>query len=142
MKDEKSVTKEEELEIVEIAEFKRNDTRRQISRHKELERRRRQNLYVISVLYAVGFLAAVLISVFMFRLPAVLVCLVLVLESVIAACLYERSVWVHLLEIAIGIAAGIVYGKVALMVVGTLIYLGAVIALRWMRNLKSRTGWR
>lgn len=142
MKDEKSVTKEEELEIVEIAEFKRNDTRRQISRHKELERRRRQNLYVISVLYAVEFLAAVLISVFMFRLPAVLVCLVLVLESVIAACLYERSVWVHLLEIAIGIAAGIVYGKVALMVVGTLIYLGAVIALRWMRNLKSRTGWR
>lgn len=134
MKDENSVTKEEDLEIVEIAEFKINDKRKHKLRQEEQERRKRQSLYGILALYAVGFLAAVLISIFVFQLPAAVVCIVLALEAVIAVCLYEANAGVHILEIVIGIVAGIVYGRLLLMLVGTLVYLGTVVALRGRRS--------
>lgn len=134
MKDENSVTKEEDLEIVEIAEFKINDARKHKLRQEEQERRKRQSLYGILALYAVGFLAAVLISIFAFQLPAAVVCIVLALEAVIAVCLYEANAGVHILEIVIGIVAGIVYGRLLLMLVGTLVYLGTVVALRGRRS--------
>ena len=139
MKDEKSVTKEEDLEIVEIAEFKINDTRKQKLRQKEQEKIKRQSLYGILSLYAVGFLAAVLICMFAFRLPVAVVCVILVLETAIAVCMYEASAGIHLLEIVIGIVAGVIYGRLLLMIVGTLIYLGAVIALRGIRSLNLGT---
>lgn len=134
MKDENSVTKEEDLEIVEIAEFKINDARKHKLRQEEQERRKRQSLYGILALYAVGFLVAVLISIFAFQLPAAVVCIVLALEAVIAVCLYEANAGVHILEIVIGIVAGIVYGRLLLMLVGTLVYLGTVVALRGRRS--------
>ena len=137
MKDERSVTREEDLEIVEIAEFKINDTRKHKLRQEEQERRKRQSLYGILALYAVGFLAAVLISIFAFRLPAAVAGIVLILETVIAVCLYDAKAGIHILEIAVGIVAGIVYGRLMLMLVGTLVYLGTVAALRgiWSLNL-------
>lgn len=136
MKDETSVTKEEDLEIVEIAEFKINDPRKHKLRQEEQERSRRQELCLILALYVVGFLAAALICIFAFQLPAVVVCIVLILEAMIAACVYEGNAGVHLLEIAIGLAAGIVYGRILLMFVGALVYLGTVAALRMMRSLR------
>lgn len=135
MKDEKSVTNEEDLEIVEIAEFKINDTRKHKLRQEEQEKSRRQSLYGILALYAAGFLAAVLLCVFAFQLPAVVVCVILVLEAAIAACMYEAGAGIHILEVIIGIVAGVIYGRLLLMIVGALIYLGAVIALRGIRSL-------
>lgn len=137
MEDKKSAVSNEDLEIVEIAEFKRGSVHRKIAKHEQRERRKRHRFYGILALYAMGFLAVILLGIFIFHLPAVQVCVVLALESVIAACLYDVKNWIQILVFAIGIAAGIVFGRLFLMLLGAAVYLGAVLALYCMKRVLS-----
>lgn len=131
-KEETAATKDSELEILEIAEFKRSDSRKEIIKYEAEERRKRMVLYRISAVFAAGFLIAVLLGLFVFRLPVVLVCTVLVLETVIAACLHNEPIWIHGVEMIVGIGAGLMFGEPAFMVIGALVYLGAILALHGM----------
>lgn len=140
MKDEKSTTKEDDMEIVEIAEFKRSDTHRRISKQEIQERERRQRFYGILALLAAGFFAAMLLGVFVFHDPEALLCIVLVLEAVIAVCLYDLNIWVHVLEVIIGIMAGVLFDRLSLMILGVAEYLGVILVLYGMKNRNTGTG--
>ena len=107
------------------------------AKHEQRERQKRHRFYGILALYAMGFLAVILLGIFIFHLPAVQVCVVLALESVIAACLYDVKNWIQILVFAIGIAAGIVFGRLFLMLLGAAVYLGAVLALYCMKRVLS-----
>lgn len=135
MEDKKSAAKDNDLEIVEIAEFKRGIVHKKIARQERRARQKRRRFYAILALYAVGFLAVILLGISAFHLPAVQVCVVLLLESVMAACLYDTKTWVQAFVFAIGIAAGIVFDRLVLMALGALVYLGAVLALYCMRSI-------
>ncbi len=137
MEDKKSAARNDDLEIVEIAEFKRGIVHRKIARQERRARQKRHRFYAVLALYALGFLAVILLGIFAFQLPAVQVCVVLVLESVMAACLYDVKTWVQVLVFAVGIAAGIVFDRLFLMVLGAVVYLGAVLALYCMRSIFS-----
>ena len=131
-KEETAATKDSELEILEIAEFKRSDSRKEIVKYEAEERRKRMILCRISAVFVAGFLIAVLLGLFVFRLPVVLVCTVLVLETVIAVCLHNEPVWIHGVEMVVGIGAGMVFGEPVFMIVGALVYFGAILALHGM----------
>lgn len=137
MEDKKAAARDSDLEIVEIAEFKRGSVHRKIAKHEQRERQKRHRVYAILALYAVGFLAVILLGIFAFQLPAVQVCVVLVLETVIAACLYDVKTLVQVLVFVIGLAAGIVFDRLLLMMLGAVVYLGAVLALYSMRRIFS-----
>lgn len=133
MKREDTVSaKDSELEILEIEEFKRSDSRKEIARYEVERRKKRKEIYGISAAFAAGFLIAVLLGMFVFQLSVVLVCTILVLETVIAACLHDEPVWIHGLEMIVGIGAGLVFGKPAFMIIAALVYLGAILTLHVM----------
>lgn len=139
MENERKGIKDDDLEIVEIAEFKMSDdTRKRILRREQKERKKREKLYGILALFAVGALAVILLGMFVFHLPVVMLCIVLVLETVIAACLYDAKSFVHVVEIVIGIAAGIIFGRLVLMIIGTAVYLAALVALHEIKQLNLR----
>lgn len=130
-----AATKDSELEILEIAEFKRSDSRKEIAKYEAEMRKKRWKLYGISAVFAAGFLIAILLGMFVFQLSVVLVCTVLILETVIAVCLHNEPIWIHGLEMLVGIGAGLVFGKPAFMIIGALVYLGAILSLYEMRQL-------
>lgn len=80
----------------------------------------------------------ILLGIFVFHLPVVMLCIVLVLETVIAACLYDTRGFIHVMEIIIGIAAGIIFGRLILMIIGTAVYLAALVALHEIKQLNLR----
>ncbi|MCI9082018.1 MAG: hypothetical protein HFI70_06835 [Lachnospiraceae bacterium] len=131
---EESAVNDYDLEFVEIAEFIRSDNRKEILRYKEQERRRKRNFYRLLTVFLIVFLTAVLLGVFAFHLSLPLICTVLILEAAIAVCLYHAPVWVHVLEIMIGISAGIVFGQPCLLVAGALVYLAAILAWTGVEN--------
>ena len=116
MKEEYAVN-DNDLEFVEIAEFIRSENRKEILKYKEQERRRKRNFYrMLTVFFAVFFMA-VMLGAFAFHLSFLLVCTVLVLEAGIAVCLYHAPLWVHVLELLIGMGAGIIFGQPLFMAV-------------------------
>lgn len=115
----------DEEEII-IQEFKTSSPgRRRMPKKNKLEEYRK---YVILGVFALIFLLAVLTGMLL-DLPVVLVCVVLVVEVLIGACLHGAPVWLHGLEIIIGMTAGGVFGKLGFMVIASLIYLLAVFVL-------------
>ena len=127
-------TEIDDLEFVEIAEFKRSENRKEILRYQEQERRRRRNFYRMTAVFFIVFFAAVLSGVLAFRLSLLLVFAVLILESAIAVCLYHAPVWTHVLELMIGTATGIFFEMPIFMTVGALVYLTAILAWTGVEN--------
>lgn len=135
MENEKSTARDNDLEIVEIAEFKRGNTHRKIAKHEERQRQKRRRFYGILAVFALGFLVATLFGILALRMPAVVVCVVLVLEVMIASCFYNAKVWVQAAALIIGTAAGVIFGRLSLMAVGAAVYLAAVLALYGLRSV-------
>lgn len=139
MENERPDTKDDDLEIVEIAEFKTSDdTRKRIIRREQQERKKREKFYGILALFAAGVLLMILLGMFVFHLPVVMLCIVLVLETVIASCLYDVGGWIHILEIVIVIIAGFIFDRLVLMIMGAVIYLAALWALYKIKQLNLR----
>lgn len=88
--------------------------------------------YVIPGIFCLVFLVAVLVGMFVLKIPVVLICVILVLESVIGICLHHMPIWVHGLEMLISIVAGIIFGQTVFMIIAALIYIAAVLALHFM----------
>lgn len=88
--------------------------------------------YLILAVFGITFFVAILLGMFLLKLPVVLVCIILVLESVIGICLHDMPIWVHGIEIMISIVAGIVFGQTVFMIIGALIYIAAILALHFM----------
>lgn len=137
MENGKSTARDNDLEIVEIAEFKRDNTHRKMAKHEERQRQKRRRFYGILTVFALGFLVAILSGIFALQMPAVVVCIVLVLEVMIAVCFYNAKVWVQAAAIIIGIASGAVFDRLSLMAVGAIVYLAAVLALYGLRSVLS-----
>lgn len=129
----KSEMEEIEMEEVVIEEFRRSKPR--------VNRRRRKNKqykeYGILGGFALAFLLAVLAGIFWLNMPAVLVCVILVLEFVIAVCLHDVPVWLHGIEVMISIVAGILCGRMPFMVIAVAIYVGTILTLYFLRQQRG-----
>lgn len=123
-----------EKEEIVIEEFKTSAGKSFDSRKKKF-----QEAYMIPALFATAFLLAVLAGIFWLKLSVVLVCVILVLESLIGICLHDTPVWIHGVEIIIGIAAGIIFHETAIMIIGALIYIAAILALHFMGARKGQS---
>lgn len=121
-----------EMEEIVIEEFKTSKPR--------VNRKRRKNdryqEYGILGGFALAFLLAVLAGIFWLDMPVVLVCVILVLESMIGVCLHDVPIWMHGVEIAVSIVAGILFGHMPFMVIAVVLYIGTVLALYFIRNQK------
>lgn len=72
----------------------------------------------------------ILIGVFAVRVPAVAMCVLMILEAGIAVMLHNAQIWVHIVLILAELAAGILVGSTLPAVLCILVYAAATAALQ------------
>lgn len=131
-----------ETETKEIQDFEKKDSARisiKERRRKEqggaaaMAMRENQTMLTLFAVI-VAAIAVILIGILKFDIPAVSVCVIVILEAAIAACLRDVPIWLHALVEIIQIAAGVICHNTAFMILCALLYLGAIFALRFMRE--------
>lgn len=75
-------------------------------------------------------LALILVSILALKEPVVPVCLVLVAEAGLAVLMHRSELWIHGAFLLVQLIAGIIIGRIILMVFGIVLYVCALIALR------------
>ncbi len=89
-------------------------------------------LMLFAVLIVV--LAVILIGIIALDMPIVPVCVIVLLEAGIAACLHDVPIWLHVLAVLVQIVVGILCGAVIFMLLCAVEYLTGILALRFIRD--------
>lgn len=84
------------------------------------------------VLYAVVSLALILVAMLVLNEFVVSVCALIILEAGMAALLHKVELWKHGILLVAQIVAGIIIGRVPLVIVCIIAYVAATIALQFM----------
>ncbi len=88
--------------------------------------------YMALLLYALVVIAGIIVSIFVCEIPVVPVCMIVVIEALLAVCLHNLPIWLHGVVIVIQIISGIIFEKLIFMILTALLYLGAIFALRFI----------
>lgn len=82
----------------------------------------------------VASLLVILVSSIQLAIPASVVCIMVVMEAALAACLHDVPIWLHGLVLIGQLIAGIIVGQTIFIILCMAIYLVSILALRFMRN--------
>ncbi len=79
-------------------------------------------------------LLVILISILALKLPVVSICIMVLLEAGIAACLQNEPIWLHGLLVLVEIIAGILCGKTIFMILLAALYVVGILVLKLLRS--------
>lgn len=79
-------------------------------------------------------LLVILTSILALGVPAIPVCVIVLLEAGIAVCLQEVPVWLHGAVVVVQIIVGAIVGNWIFMVLCALVYVVGILALRFLRD--------
>lgn len=82
----------------------------------------------------VAALLVILISILALKLPVVSICIMVLLEAAIAACLQNEPIWLHGLVVLVEIIAGIICGKTIFMILLAALYVVGILVLKLLRS--------
>lgn len=88
------------------------------------------------IAYAAAVIAVILLGTLVCRVPVVAVCSIVVIETLLAACLHNLPIWLHVVVIAAEILSGIIFERALFMVIEAVLYLAAIFALKVIRQGK------
>lgn len=79
-------------------------------------------------------LFVILLSILWLKLPAVSVCMLVLLEAGIVVCLQDVPIWLHGAAILLQLAAGALTGKLIFMLLCVVMYCAGIFTLKFYRN--------
>lgn len=79
-------------------------------------------------------LLVILAAILWLEIPAVPVCVIVLLEAGIIACLHDVPIWVHGLAVALQIIAGVLTGNLIFMLLCCVMYFVGIFALKFYRE--------
>lgn len=82
----------------------------------------------------VAVLLTILYSILGLKMPAVPVCVLLLLEAGMALCLHDVPIWLHGLVLLVQVLVGILAGKLVFMILCAAMYLVFIFSLRFWRS--------
>lgn len=82
----------------------------------------------------VAALLVILISILSLKLPVVAICIMVLLEAGLAACLQNEPIWLHGLVVLVEIIAGILCGKTVFMILVAALYVVGILVLKLLRS--------
>ena len=88
------------------------------------------------VVFAVLAVVFIILGIFVCKVNPVSVCVIVLLEALLAACLNKVPLWVHIVLVAAEFALGIIGNQILLMIFGAVIYFAAVLTISFMRTEK------
>lgn len=92
-----------------------------------------------SLIMFISLLAVILLTVILgmtvFGIPVVTVCIVIIIEAALAACLHDLPIWLHGIVLAAELILGIVVHKIIFMMLAAICYLAAIFLLQlWQKK--------
>lgn len=84
---------------------------------------------VTIVCFALCALAAILVGIFALKQSAAIVCIVVVLEVLIAALMHNVELWIHAVVLLIQILTGVFIARISLMILCAIMYVVTITAL-------------
>ncbi|MGN0353316.1 MAG: hypothetical protein ACI4ES_16875 [Roseburia sp.] len=90
--------------------------------------------YVAIGATVIAALIVILVSVLALKVPVVPVCIIVLLEVGIAACLDNEQIWLHGAVLLIEIIAGILTKKIIFMILVGVVYVVALFALKYWKE--------
>ncbi len=88
---------------------------------------------IMLCVFVVFAVLEIVLGILVWKMPVVSVCIVVLIEAGLAACLHNLPVWLHGIVAAAEIVVGIISGKVIFMLIGILCY-GALFALKFQKE--------
>ena len=79
-------------------------------------------------------LAVVLGSILGLKVPVVPVCVILVMEALLAVCLHDVPIWLHGVVMLIQLIAGAVCSEVVFMLLCVIIYVTGILTLKYLKE--------
>lgn len=91
----------------------------------------RSMLILFGVIVAV--LLVILVSIITLKMPVVPICVIVLIEAALAACLHDVPIWLHGLVVIAQIVAGVLCGVTVFMTLCALVYIAGILSLRFIR---------
>ena len=89
---------------------------------------------ILLCVFVVFAVLEIVLGILVWKMPVVSVCIVVLIEAGLAACLHNLPVWLHGIVAAAEIVVGIISGKVIFMLIGILCYGAALFALKFQKE--------
>lgn len=90
--------------------------------------------YLILFAVILVMLAVILAGILALKVPVVTVCLLVLLEALLAVCLQQVPVWLHGLVAIVQIVAGALCAKLVFAILCAVVYVVAILALKFFRS--------
>lgn len=87
--------------------------------------------------FAAVSLILILIAVFALHEYVISVCGLIILEAGMAACLHKAELWKHGVMVAAQIAAGVIIGRIPLIIICVIAYIASTVALHFMNHANN-----
>lgn len=84
------------------------------------------------VVFSVVSLILILVAMFALQEFVVSVCVLLVIEAAMAALLHQAEIWKHGVLLGLQIVAGVIIGRIPLIIICVIAYVAATLALQFM----------
>ena len=81
----------------------------------------------------VAVLLVILVSIITLKMPVVPICVIVLIEAALAACLHDVPIWLHGLVVIAQIVAGVLCGVTVFMILCALVYIAGILSLRFIR---------
>lgn len=97
------------------------------------------NLFVTSIVaYCVVVLILILVGMLVLNEFIVSICALIILEAMMAVLLHKAELWKHAVLVVAQIVAGVIIGRIPLIIICVIAYIAAMFALHFMFK-KSKT---
>lgn len=107
-----------------------SETKRELKRQEE-----EKELPLIAICsFAVITVIMILLGIMMCKLPVVMVCSIIILETAIALCLQNLPVWVHGVVLVAELIAGILCEQIVFIILAGIVYAAAILALHFIEE--------
>lgn len=100
---------------------------------------RANGLVVGTVMFSVVAFILILIAMFVLQEFVVSVCILLIIEAAMAALLHQAEIWKHGVLLGLQLVAGIIIGRIALVIICMIAYVAATFALQLMGKKNEET---
>lgn len=113
----------------EVKEFVTRPTQNRRRRRKKKSFWRKYGLLVSTGVFLVIFVLAIILGIFVCKLPVITVVLIVIIETALTILLREVPLWSHILMVFVNILTGLVFQMTLFMVLGAIVYAAGVFVL-------------
>ena len=99
---------------------------------KALLKENKQQLTLFGVVIAALFV--ILMGIFVWKLPVVAICVLLLIEAGMSVCMQDVPIWLHGIVAIAQVVVGIIFGKTIFLLLRALFYVVGILALNVWNN--------